>query len=146
MRKRALGQRREVVQADGPECLDEDGRIGAWIFDSSWKPDSLLFGVRDQTGYRSLSQTADGSAQELGVQGPFGHGLRLDVGPGRGVCGFVAGENRLEGAGGRVVCAEWRAEVPVLAERGDISDVCRYSSLNTEPGSTQGETMIAGTR
>src|SRR6476661_6773933 len=27
-----------------------------------------------------------------------------------------------------------------------ISEVCRYSSLNTEPGSTQGETMIAGTR
>ena len=27
-----------------------------------------------------------------------------------------------------------------------ISEVWRYSSLNTEPGSTQGETMIAGTR
>ena len=27
-----------------------------------------------------------------------------------------------------------------------ISDVCRYSSLNTEPSSTHGDTMIAGTR
>ena len=58
-------------------------------------------------------------AQDLRVQGPLGHWLRLDVRPRLRVCGFVEGEDVLEGAGGCVACGEGLAEVPGLAERGD---------------------------
>ena len=56
MRKRAFGQRREVVEADVPESLDEHGGVGVGVIYSGWELHSHFFGVRDQAGYRRLSQ------------------------------------------------------------------------------------------
>src|SRR6478609_9600792 len=102
MRKRSFGQRWEVVEADVPEGLDEDdrGKVCVGSVYPGWKLDSHLLGVRDQAGDRRLSQGAQGSAQELGVQGPLGHWLGGEVEPGLRVPGVVAGEDVLEGLGG----------------------------------------------
>src|SRR5664279_132588 len=119
VRKRTFGERLEVVEADVPEGPQEHGRVGVGVICSCWELDSHFFGVRDQPGYRRLSQAAQGPTQNLGVQGPLGYGLSLDVAPGRGVCGLVAGEDLLKGARCRVPSGEWLAEVPDLAERRD---------------------------
>ena len=86
MRKRAFGQRREVVEADIPKGLDKQGRVGVGIIYSCGELHSHFFGVSDQAGYRRLSQAAEGSTQHLGVHRPLRQGLSLNGGPGLGIC------------------------------------------------------------
>ena len=68
------------------------------------------------------------------------------------VAAQVAGSR---GAGREKTCSNVRAEAsrwvnaspsPQLFRNVAIREVCRYSWLYTDPGSTHGETMMAGTR
>ena len=75
--------------------------------------------MRDEAGDEVFGEAAEGSAQNLGVHGPFGYRLGFEGRPGVGVAGVVEGEDVLEGAGGGVSTGERLTEVPGFSQRGD---------------------------
>src|SRR5262245_55509046 len=84
---------------------------------------------------------------------PTASGSIVDAGTGSALT--VAQFFGSRGVASEKTCSKVRAEAsrwvkaspsPHVFRRVAIKDVCRYSSLYTDPGSTQGDTMIAGTR
>ena len=116
------------------------------VVELSGEHDLELTCLGDDPAPHRRAELAERRADHLGVHGPCRHGPRHRCHPGAGIPRRGQGEQVVEGSR-RGVAGRQRAGPSPHDERSvAIREVCRYSSLKTEPDGTHGETRMAGTR
>src|SRR5512140_3628892 len=100
MRLASGSQPREEVPADIPDDLDDEfsREFNVWIVEL-WRELHPQFScLFDQPRSCLLAKTAQSFAHDLGVHGPLGHWLSLEIGPDIGATRLFSGEHMVEGA------------------------------------------------
>ena len=135
------------MPGDLPEDVDDVlGRyFGGGVVELGWKFESDFPGVVDDALSHALAEAAEALVERSSSRCHSGTGRAVTVAQVRGSRGSssVKRSSKLRAAASRWVRGSPRFQT---FRRVEISEVWRYSSLNTEPCGTQGETRIAGTR